>query len=591
MNVIDQRIKTLREKMAEAQIDAYIVFTADAHQSEYVADYWKVREYISGFTGSSGICVITKDKAALWSDFRYYIQGEKETKDSEIIFFKMGMAGVVDHLEFLKSELEEGATIACDGRQLSVNVFEGMEKVLKSKNISYVFDRDLIGEIWSERTPLPKDKIFELELKYSGKERKEKLADIRKEMKEAGADYHLVTTLDDIAWIFNLRGSDIDFNPVFMSYALLADDAATLYLDQNKVDNDLIQKLSNENIILKPYDAIYEDLKAILPEKTIFFDKAKINKLLFDSIKAKVKIGRNFSTPMKAKKNPVEIQNFRNCMIKDGVALTKFYYWVESNKDKTMMDELSLADKLLEFRSRQEGFVQDSFNYIVGFKEHGALCHYAASEETKKEVKGNGLLLIDSGGQYLEGTTDITRVISFGKPTEQEVRDFTLVLKGMLKLAMAVFPEGTKGVQLDTYARMDMWKEKINFGHGTGHGVGAFLNVHEGPQNISPGLNPNPMEEGMVTSDEPGIYREGSHGIRIENLILTKSAGESEFGKFLDFEIITLCYIDPDLIDKNILSEDEIEYLNKYHQTVFEKVSPFLTEDEKKFLKEKTRSL
>ncbi|WP_235290706.1 aminopeptidase P family protein [Portibacter lacus] len=587
-------LAALRNLMNNHQISAYIIPSSDPHQGEYVAHYWKGRAWISGFTGSAGTAAVTMKEAGVWTDSRYFIQGEEELKGSGFDLYKVYNQDSPQYIDWIIENLDAGDTVACDGRLFSKRQLASFEKKLTKNNLKLDATLDLIAEIWGDRPSLPQDPIFELEITYAGESRSSKLKRIRSQMKDQGADYHLVSTLDDIAWIFNIRGKDVQYNPVAYSYALITHEAATLFIDIAKVPTNLIDLFEMENIDLKPYDNIWKALNEIPVEKSILVDNATISYALARAINTRNIIDKTLpSIGMKALKNEVEIQHFRNVMIKDGVALTRFYIWLENNIHLEP-SEYDLVQKIAEFRSLQQGYQSESFGAIVGYKGNGAIVHYSPSAEKSAKIKPTGVLLIDSGGQYLDGTTDITRTITLGQPSNEEKDAYTRVLKGNIALDRAVFPEGTLGVQLDTLARFSLWEKHLNFLHGTGHGVGFFLNVHEGPQGFHPGVaskSKNSIEEHMVTTNEPGYYASGKFGIRIENCLLTVKSGNSDSGKFLKFETLTLFPIDTALIALEIMSPQEIEWLNKYHVKVYEKLSPFLDDSEKTWLNKKCEAV
>lgn len=589
----NQRLKDLRAAMQENGIDAYIVPSSDAHKSEYVAEHWATRAWISGFTGSAGLAIITQEHAGVWTDSRYFTQAETELAKSDFELHKQGIPHAPEHRAWLRDNIKEGGVVACDGRQFSVGDIRAIERKLKSKNASLVLDIDLIDEIWEDRPSLPTAPIFEHDVKYAGKSRAEKLAEIRKEMT---ADYYLVTALDEIAWTFNLRGNDVDCNPVFYAFAMIDHDSAWIFMDIDKVPEDLANKLYAEGIYLKSYDFAEPILDSLEEDKTVQFDQGTTNILLHNAIqKGNAKAEKNIIQTLKAIKNETEIKHVRNAMIKDAVALTRLYRWLEKTVEERGIPETEVAEVLANFRKAQGEYHGESFDAIVGYKGNGAIVHYHAEKEACATIEKDGMLLLDSGGQYYDGTTDITRTIRLGEPTEEEKFCYTKVLKGHIELAAIVFPAGTRGAQLDTLARMHLWNANMNYGHGTGHGVGFFLNVHEGPQ----GFAPSPVTSrgttvfmpGMLTSNEPGFYKEGAYGIRIENLVLCMEAGENEYGKWLKFSDLTLFPIDTRLIQMEELTAREKKWLNDYHARVFEEVSPRLEAEEVAWLKEKTLAI
>lgn len=590
---INNRVKRLRELMKAKRITAYIVPTSDPHQSEYLADYYKGRAWISGFTGSAGTVVITQDDANLWTDGRYFIQAENQLQGSEYKLFKMGVPGVPNYIEWLKDNLEAGASIGFDGKVFSQSDVERLEEEFEGKDVEFEDEYDLIGEIWEDRPGLPQGEAFIHELKYTGITTREKIAGLRSYMEDEGLDYYLIASLDDIAWLYNIRGRDIECNPVIISYALISMEKAYLFVDQTKI-NKTVEKFLNENeVLVHPYEGIVDYLKEIESGSIVGLEKARINRWIYKAIPDGCGIidETNYTTILKGRKNETEIENQRNAYIKDGVALTKFLYWLDTNIGKIEITELSAAEKLLDFRKEQELFIEPSFDTISAYGPNAAMAHYKATEDSYAVLEGKGFYLVDSGGQYLDGTTDITRTIALGSLTEEEKRDYTLTLKGHIKLISAKFLEGTTGYQLDILCRYPLWKEGIDFKHGTGHGIGYFLNVHEGPHRIASVPNDVDLEKGMVVSIEPGVYKAGKHGIRIENIVVVDEDRETEFGQFMRFEVLSYVPIDLEAIDVDLLTVDEKEWLNNYHKAVYEKLSPYLNEEEKMWLKEKTRSI
>lgn len=581
---VDKIIKRCREIMLDNLVDAYIINTADYHQSEYIADYFKIRQYITGFTGSAGTAVIFKDEACLWVDGRYHSQAEQELIGTEIKLFKFGNKGVLDYKEYLIEKLPKNATLGFDTKlMLCSDILE----ILKKQEFK-IKDFSPIDEIWKKRKRLPNSKVFILEDKYSGKTYAEKIKEIRKKMQEKKIDYNLISSLDDIAWLFNMRGKDIKNNPVGLAFCLLSQKDTVLYIEKTKFTNKMEEYFSNNNIIIKPYLEIFEDTKKI--KGTVSFDFSKTSYEIYNSIDKKNKIenGINLSTYLKAHKNETEIQNTREIHIQDGVAVTKFMYWLKNSYKKEEITEISAAEKIDTFRKEIMGYLDSSFDTISAFGKNAALPHYRSTEKTNVRIK-DGVFLVDSGGQYLKGTTDITRTFFLGKVKKEIKIHNTLVLKGMLALSRAKFLESCTGTNLDILARQFLWQENLDYKHGTGHGVGHILNVHEGPHNIRMQYNSQRLEEGMIVTNEPGIYVENSHGIRIENELLVRKSIENEFGQFLEFETLTFAPIDLDGIVKSMLTLQEKIQLNKYHQEVFEKLSPYLNRKEKAFLKEYTK--
>lgn len=590
---IKKRVSALRSLMKEKNIDAYIIPSCDAHQSEYVAEHWKSRAWISGFTGSAGTVVITKDEAGLWTDGRYYIQAEKQLEGSGIKLFKMREPNVPSTTEWISDTLSKDACVGFDGKTFSTAAVKNMKKKFSKKNLKVNSEYDLIDAIWTDRPELPDDKIYTHEVKYAGKSRLEKIQEVRKYMQKQETNYYLISGLEDIAWLFNIRGNDVANNPVIISYALISDKEAYIFISENKVPENVRKELENEGITVKGYDDIQGYLKSLKDNDSVLYNSNKINLWLFNSIPEKCKKidKRDITTHLKAIKNDVEIENLKRCQIKDGVAMVKFLYWLDNTVGKEKVTEISATDKLEGFRAQQDLFVEVSFDTIAGYKEHAAMMHYKATPDSDYELKREGMFLVDSGGQYLDGTTDITRTIVLGKLSEEEKFDFTLTLKGHIALSRAVFLYGTTGTQLDILARKPLWEQGIDYKCGTGHGVGFFSTVHENPQRIGPQLSDVKIEESMVTTNEPGVYKEDRHGIRIENDLLTVQDKETEFGKFMKFETISFCPIDLEGINVDMLTNEEKEWLNDYHKDVYDKLSPYLDEDEKVWLKNETREI
>jgi Xaa-Pro aminopeptidase len=588
-----QKLDKLRCLMALSDFDAYIIPGTDPHMSEYMPAFWQIRSWFSGFTGSAGTLVITTNYAGLWTDSRYFLQAEEELKGSGIELVKLRVPHTPEHIEWIVKNLPVGSRVGVDGKMVSVDAVRNMKKVFVQKQMELVTNEDLISPLWTDRPPFPQEPISYFDSEYSGSSRGEKIAMVRAEMMRMGVTHHLITSLDDIAWLLNLRGTDIQYNPLFVSYVLIDSNILTLFVNESKVPPVLKEDLGNDGVGISAYEAIEPTLSNLGKGTRLLIAPGKVNQALVDAIQPSVSIieGVNPSTLMKAIKNKTEISNLYETMVYDGIALVKFFYWLENNLGKEKITEISASEKLLQLRNEQNAFKGLSFGTIAGYAAHGAIVHYDPTPETDVELKPEGLFLLDSGGQYLSGTTDVTRTVALGIPTEEEKRDFTLALKGTISLSDAIFPEGTKGYQLDALARIALWKNGINFGHGTGHGVGFFLNVHEGPQSISPnaaGPASTVIEKGMVTSVEPAMYREGKHGIRTENLVLCVPHLENEFGSFLKFETLTFCQIDRNLIDENLLDRSELEWLNNYHADVYDRLAPFLPDVEREWLKGKT---
>ena len=596
--MIKQRIENIRDLMKEKNIYAYIVPSSDYHQSEYVGDYFKSREFMSGFTGSAGTLIISMDEAGLWTDGRYFIQAEKELKDSGIKLFKMGEEGVPTIEEYLLEKLPKNSTLGFDGRVMSVKEGQSLANKLAFKGINIEYKYDLVNDIWEDRCSLPTEKAFLLGTEYSGESFSDKLSRIRAVMKEKKATTHILASLDDIAWLFNIRGRDVKSNPVVLSYAVITIDSVYLFIDKNKIGKDIRAELSKENVQIKRYEEVYEFIKNIDENEVVLIDTSKVNYAIYNNIPSNVqKIEeRNPSILFKSIKNEIELKNIRNSHIKDGVAFTKFMYWLKNNIGKIEITEISATQKLEEFRREQDKFIEPSFSTIAAYKDHAAMMHYSATEESNYKLEPRDLFLVDSGGQYFDGTTDITRTIALGPIPENVRKDFTNVVRGMIRLSKAKFLYGCRGYNLDILARGPLWEEGVDYKCGTGHGIGFVLNVHEGPNGFRWKVREDIddsciLEEGMVTTNEPGVYVENSHGIRIENEIVVRKAEKNEYGQFMDFEVITFAPIDLDAIDESLILKDEKVYLNNYHKQVYDKISPYLNEEEKQWLKTYTREI
>lgn len=589
---MSERIKLLRKQMKKADIDAYIVHHSDPHLSEYIPDYWKEREWLSGFTGSAGTLVVTHNGAALWTDSRYFIQAEQQLSGTEIELCRQGLPDTPDIPSWLAIHLKGNDRVACNGLLISVTAQRQLKDTLTSKGFKVRFDVDLVAKIWVNRPVVPDNPVFIHHPEFARVTVQEKLGRVRKELLAREANAYLMCALDEICWAFNLRGSDIAYNPVFLAYALIENDEATLFIDTNKLTPEVKTYLGNEKVGVKPYRKIFDKLARMNGKVKLVLDPAKVNYLLFSEIPKNISIveSTGLVTQLKARKQDVEVEGIKEAMVQDGIAVVEFLYWLEKTLGNEEITELSVAQKLLELRGKRLNFVSESFGSIVGYADHGAVVHYSATPSTNYTIKPEGFLLVDSGGQYLNGTTDITRTIHLGKPTDKQKNDYTLVLQGMIRLSMAKFPKGTRGSQLDTYARMGLWANGLNYGHGTGHGVGYFLNVHEGPQQIRPD-NHLPIEVGMVMSNEPGLYRPNEYGIRIENLIVCVEDEANDFGSFLKFETLTLCPIDVKPVEVKMLTKEEREWLNGYHELVYKKISPHLPSDLARWLETKTRPI
>ena len=615
---IRERVAKLQGLMKEKNIDIYLVPTDDFHHSEYVADYFKAREFITGFTGSAGVAVIevassstaplevnqvecsgrfpTNGKGGLWTDGRYFVQAELELADTGITLHKLGEEGVLPVKEYLGKALKPGGTLGFDGRTIGMGEGLELKKMVAENGGQIVMDVDLIGDLWEERPALPTAPVYFLEEKYTGQSAWDKLAKVREQMKEVGANVFLLTTLDDICWLLNLRGSDIPFVPFFLSYLAITDDKVVLYAEKEKFKDELIRDFEPLGIAIKGYHEIYEDVKNISPDQGVLLDPDGVNYTLYSNLPSEVKVikEQNPVIMMKAIKNQVEIENTRNAHLKDGVANTKFMYWLKNHPNIAIESELSLARKLESLRKEQDLFIGISFSPICAYQENGAICHYSATEESNKSLAGNGLLITDSGGHYLDGSTDITRTYVIGKATSEEKKYFTTVAKSMLRLSNLRFLYGCTGQNIDIIGREAFWQQGVDYNHGTGHGVGHVGGIHEPPISIhwkKRAHEPVAFEEYMVTSNEPGFYLEGKFGIRLENELVVRKGEKTPFGQFMYFETITFAPIDLEGIEPELMTEQEKEWLNNYHQEVVRKIGPFLTKEERVWLGVATREM
>lgn len=594
---IKQKLNALRILMKEKKIDAYLVPTDDFHGSEYVGDYFKCRKYITGFTGSAGTAIITQDMAGLWTDGRYFIQAADQLRDTTIELFKSGEPGVPTVHQFLNDKLQEGMCLGFDGRTVSAREAEELQELLQEKHITFSVNDDLIGEIWEDRPVLSCEPVMELDIRWTGKSRADKIAEIREQMKAKEADTFILTSLDDIAWLLNIRGNDIHCCPVVLSYLVMMENELRLYANAAAFSEEIRSNLEADGVKIYPYDDVYSYVQTISSDKKVLLSRANVNSRLVSNIPSEVTIldEPNLTLLPKAVKNETEMENERIAHIKDGVAVTKFIHWLKKNVTRTNITELSTAEKLYQFRSEQEHFLGESFDPIIAYGTHAAIVHYSATEATDIPLEARGMVLADTGGHYLEGTTDITRTIVLGPVTAKEKKFFTAVLRGNLNLAAAKFKYGCTGLNLDYLARGPLWELGEDYNHGTGHGVGYLLNVHEGPNSFRwknlPG-NPAPvLEEGMITSDEPGYYLENEFGIRHENLVLCKKAEKTSFGQFMCFEPLTMVPFDLEGINPEEMTERERKLLNDYHQKVYTTISPYLDEEEKEWLKQATREI
>ncbi|MBU3181599.1 aminopeptidase P family protein [Clostridium psychrophilum] len=585
---IKERIEELRNQMREKGIGAYIIPSSDSHQSEYVAEHYATRKFITGFTGSAGTAIITLGECGLWTDGRYFLQAQDELKDTGITLFRMGQPGVPTIELFLIKTLKDEAKVAFDGKVVSEKYFRKLKKTLENKKFSFEVSEDLIDKIWSNRPEGPCSQVILHDVIYAGKSRETKLAEVISEMKIMGASHYVISGLDDIAWVLNIRGRDILCNPLTISYLVISEKKNYLFIDNRKINYLVRDELEKANIEIMPYDSIGAFLENI-KVGTMLIDPVKNSTWIYNAIKIKIEECMDITTRFKAIKNDIEIQNIRNVMVRDGVAMVKFISWIKKTVKTCNITEIDAADKLCSLRKEGDNFYDLSFPSISAYGANASMPHYAASKKHQATLKPKSFYLIDSGAQYLDGTTDITRTLALGDLTLEEKTDFTLVLRGMISLTMQRFLYGTTGSNLDIIARIPLWNAGMDYKHGTGHGVGFFLNVHEGPHRISIIPNTIKLEKGMVVSNEPGVYKEDKHGIRIENLVAVQKHEKTKYGgQFMKFETLTLCPIDLEAIDIYLLTKDEKNWLNNYHKTVFEKLSPYLQGKELEYLKRAT---
>lgn len=603
MNQTNIKIGQLRDRMKELGIDAYLVPTADFHESEYVGEFFKCRHFLTGFNGTAGTAVITMDKAGLWTDGRYFVQAEEQLSGSEIKLYRMGEPEFPTLDEFLEEELPVDGCLGFDGRVVNSELGYGLQNLLQEKNVTINCSKDLVGEIWTSRPAMSCEPIWSLDVKYAGKSTVEKLSDLRDAMKKNKAQIHLMTALDEIAWLFNLRGNDIVNNPVFLSYALITQDEAYLYVQKESIKEDtkmgkeVCAALAEAKVQVKEYAEFLQDVAALKNEK-ILLERKKASFAVCESIDASCRIidEMNPCATMKAVKNATEIENMRKAHLKDGIAVTKFMYWLKHTIGTCDMTEMTAAHKIEELRAEQGNYIEPSFVTIAAYKENAAMCHYHPSDEVCKKLKPEGLLLVDSGGQYLEGTTDITRTYALGPLTEKEKEYYTIVAAAMLKVSTMKFLHGCRGINLDYTIREAFWKRGLDFAHGTGHGVGYLSNVHERPNGLRWKVVPERqdsavIEPGMICSDEPGLYFAGDFGTRTENLILCVEDEKNEYGQFLKFEFLTKAPIDLEALDTRFMDDADIERLNTYHKDVYETISPYMNDEEKEWLKHVTREI
>lgn len=590
MPSINERIELLRASFKSYHIAAFIIPTADPHLSEYTAGYWEVRKWISGFTGSAGTIIVLADKAGLWTDSRYFIQASEQLKDTEITLFKERLSETPTIDEFLIDNLKEGSSVGIDNRLFSASQVQQLKNVLDKRNIHLVNCLHIIDENWKDRPTMPDSKAYIYEEKYAGQSTREKISVIRQQIEKSDADGFLLSALDEIAWTLNIRGNDVHCNPVVISFLLITKENVRLFISPNKLTAEVKSYLTSQGIDTSPYEEVYQQLKEI-PQKAILVDADKVNDALFTALGSRAVQKESPVALLKAVRNEQEIKGIHAAMQRDGVAMVQFLKWLSEVVSLGEETELSIDKKLHEFRASKPLYMGESFDTIAGYDKHAAIVHYSATPESNIRIQQKGFLLLDSGAQYLDGTTDITRTIVMGPLSEDEKIDYTLILKGHIDLALSIFPAGTTGGQLDAFARMPIWRQHKNFLHGTGHGVGHFLSVHEGPQSIRMEQNRIPLLPGMIISNEPGIYIEGKHGIRTENLMMVRNDGEGMFGSYLKFETLTLCPISERGIIREMLSQEEINWFNRYHKKVYALLSPELSNDERVWLRKATAEI
>ena len=587
-----ERLGKIRESMQRQGIDAYIIPSSDPHISEYLPERYQCISWVSGFTGSAGTLVITQDFAGLWTDARYFVQANEQLQGTGFELVKLKTQGAAEYADWLGTKLPKDAKVAFDGNLASLLVAQTVKNTLEPLEIKIDGHVDLLSDIWLDRPALPQVKAYLLDEKTTGQSTEAKLASVRDILAKSRVDSHFISSLDDVAWLLNIRGQDVSCNPVVLSFVYIDNNKTILFIADGKLSSEDIAVLNSQGVEVLAYEDAFDFVKNI-SSQSILIDPKRTCFAIYDNISNGINIIEkiNPSTSLKAIKNEVEIAHIRQTMVNDGVAMTKFFKWLEEAIGNEELSEISIAEKLQGFRAEQQGFVDVSFSTIAGYLDHGALPHYHATEESNYTLKPEGLLLVDSGGQYKTGTTDITRVVSLGNITQEEKDDYTIVLKGTIEGSQAIFPIGSKGYQIDAITRRPIWATLRNYGHGTGHGIGFFLNVHEGPHVFNPTPTDIAIEEGMITSIEPGLYREGKHGIRIENLVLASKYDNSIFGDFMHFETLTICYIDTDLVNKDLLGEEHINWLNQYNQWVFDQISPQLTTTEATWLANKTKAI
>ena len=596
MNPARKKLARLRALMKDKGIDAFIIPGTDPHLGEYVPEHWRIVQWLTGFTGSAATVVVTSSFAGLWTDSRYFSQAVQQLEGSGVRLMKISMPPYPSFIDWLSVKVKKDSIIAFDGRLLSVRIFRLLKEKLQSQRVVINTDADLISDMWENRPPVPGSVAFEHAAVFSGEDRSRKMERVREEMLRTNTDHCLLTSPDDIMWLLNIRANDTAYSPLLLSFAIIGRDQVLLFTSEDKIPFRLATEFDKLGIVILGYDEVSSVLSALPARTTLLLNPSYTSTAMYNSIPERTAIreGNTIPSVLKAVKNSTEIKNLEEVMLKDGAALSKFLYWLEKTVPESSISEGRASEKLLEFRLQQTNCIGESFPTIMAWNEHAALPHYTPDQRTDTLIGPRGVLLVDSGGQYLDGTTDITRCIAFGKPSLQQKTDFTLALKGTISLATARFPYGTLGYQLDVLARRALWQHGLNYGHGTGHGVGSFLNVHEGPQSISPsadGPGNVVLEPGMLLSDEPAIYRDGEYGFRTENLILVSDDIENVFGRFLAFRTMSLCYIDTELIDQGMLGKEELDWLNDYHKRVYTRLSPLLDENEKKWLQKKTLAL
>lgn len=591
------KLEKLRNLMDLEGIDYYVVPTDDFHGSEYVGEYFQARAYLSGFTGSAGTLLIGKEFAGLWTDGRYFLQAAEQLKNTGITLMKIGVEGVPTLIEYLKEHLSDNMTLGFDGRCVSAGFVDDLKEASGSKQFHIAYEKDLVDEVWEDRPALSRKPVWFLEDERCGASRREKIANVREEMRKKGAESLLLTSLDDIAWLFNMRGNDIAYNPVVLSFCVITEKEVRLFIQKGALNAEQEISFAKDGILLDSYLNVYEYIKT-LSVKSIWLNDQKTSYALLENLSKDIEIIKGLTPPAYTKcvKNEKEQENMKLAHRKDGVAVTKFMYWLKKNVGKVAMTEISVQECLKDYRASQEGFIEESFSPICGYGPHGAIIHYGATEESNAQIKPEGFLLLDSGGQYLEGTTDITRTFALGEISEEAKKHFTMILRSNLRLGAVKFKEGCTGENLDMAAREPLWEEGLDYNHGTGHGVGFVLNVHETPARINwkgrAGYGENdPLKEGMIVSNEPGFYLEGKYGIRLENLILCKKAEKTEYGQFLEFETLTLVPFDLDAVDVTLLDSRERKLLNDYHSRIYTELSAYMTEEEAEWLKTATRAI